>query len=79
MSTSRAGSARPSGGDSLRVMTEIGRLRDVPVPCVHGTEETDSPCLRLTGPTSQSVALEGGHHFGGDYTAIAGSIPGLLR
>jgi type IV secretory pathway VirJ component len=40
--------------------------------CVHGSDEHDSLCPRLAGlPWVKDVSLEGGHHFDGDYAALA--------
>jgi len=44
------------------------------VLCLYGAEERDSPCPRLAGPAIKAVALGGGHHFGGDYAALAAQI-----
>jgi len=62
------------GGDpktALDVGPEVAKLGGFKVLCFHGQEETDSLCPRLATPPVIDVALPGGHHFGGDYTAIA--------
>jgi type IV secretory pathway VirJ component len=61
-----------SGGRAT--VPEIGRMTGVPILCLYGADETDNPCRKLAGPTLRSVALAGGHHFGGDYEALAKQI-----
>ena len=50
---------------------EIRRMGTAQVLCLYGSDEGDSPCRQLGGPTVTVAALAGGHHFGGDYAALA--------
>jgi len=63
-----------AGGAGRPTAPEIRRMQDASVLCVYGESESDSPCPRLTGAHLRAVALGGGHHFGGDYEALARSI-----
>ncbi|TJY59439.1 virulence factor family protein [Sinimarinibacterium sp. CAU 1509] len=52
---------------------ELARLR-IPALCLYGTEEHDSACPLTHNPVIQVQQLQGGHHFDGDYTALASRI-----
>ncbi len=39
--------------------------------CVYGIDEKDSLCPELAPGHARPIPLEGGHHFGGDYDALA--------
>ena len=58
---------------------EIGRMSGAPVLCLYGADETDNPCRGLASPSVKAVALAGGHHFGGDYEALARQILDYAR
>ena len=59
----------PTGGLPTAPEVESGRIGQV--LCVYGKEESDSLCRRLHGANIRAVALPGGHHFDGDYAAVA--------
>jgi len=42
--------------------------------CLQGSKENDSLCRKLDSSIAQSIVLQGGHHFGGDYEAISDII-----
>lgn len=56
------------GGADARYPTvpEIARM-SVPVVCVSATDEPDSVCRKVAGPSLRSIAIGQGHHFGGEY------------
>ncbi len=56
------------------VRPEIVKLKGTRVLCFHGKDEADSLCPTLPPGVATSVLLGGGHHFGGDYEAIAKRI-----
>lgn len=56
------------------VVPEIRRLQDVPVLCIYGRNERHSACPRLDLPRATVLSVRGGHHFGGDYRALATRI-----
>jgi type IV secretory pathway VirJ component len=62
------------------VMPELERLAQdkVDITCIRGEEETDSLCP-LPPAVGTSVVLKGGHHFNGDYDAVANAIVGKER
>lgn len=41
------------------------------VQCIYGTEEEDDACPDLKRLGVEAVAIDGGHHFDGDYQALA--------
>jgi type IV secretory pathway VirJ component len=53
---------------------EIRQMPPTPVLCVYGAEEADSPCPGLDRARIAVVELKGGHHFDGDYGALAARI-----
>jgi type IV secretory pathway VirJ component len=46
----------------------------VPLVCVHGTDESDSFCLKPQPAQVRVVTLPGGHHYEGDYAALGDLI-----
>ena len=66
----------PTGG--LPTMPELEKGGMGAVLCVYGTDEKDSPCLDLKGPSLHKVLLPRGHHFNGDYGRVAQSILSAL-
>jgi type IV secretory pathway VirJ component len=69
----------PRGPDLLAVGPEVEKLRGIPVLCIHGESEADSLCPSLPSDLATSVARPGGHHFGGDYPALARRILEAVR
>jgi type IV secretory pathway VirJ component len=69
-----------SGGGDLPVRPEIVRLRRALAPpvsilCIYGTADAaDAACPGLPAGAATIVALGGGHHFGGDYAALADRV-----
>jgi len=62
------------GTQESPTVPEIKRISDTRVLCVYGRDERDSPCPALQGSGVSVVALDGGHHFGGDYGSLARQI-----
>ena len=54
------------------VLPEVEKLKGVRILCFYGEEESHSLCKKLD--VGKIISLKGGHHFGGDYEAIAGTI-----
>jgi type IV secretory pathway VirJ component len=63
-----------SSGPGRPTVPEIARMGGASVLCLYGADERDSPCPTAASATVQAVALGGGHHFGGDYAALAQQI-----
>jgi len=55
-------------------LPEVARIGGMTVLCIYGEEETDSLCPRLDPHKVTIVKLKGGHHFDGDYAALARTI-----
>jgi len=62
-----------SGGGDRPVLPEVAKLRGRPLLCLYGQEEQDSLCTEIGG-LGKAVALQGSHHFGGDYASLADRI-----
>ncbi|WP_293370528.1 AcvB/VirJ family lysyl-phosphatidylglycerol hydrolase [Nevskia sp.] len=62
-------------GGGLPTRPEVARLQaapsNPPLLCVWGEEDEDAICGSLTGPRLSVLKLPGGHHFDGDYEALA--------
>ena len=59
--------ARPTGPALARIPPSL-------VQCVYGTDETDSPCPALAGRGAEAIRTKGGHHFDGNYPALAQDV-----
>lgn len=64
----------PPSSQALDVRPEIAKVPPGIVQCFYGADEDDSDCPRLQGTGAHLVRTEGGHHFGGDYAALARDI-----
>ncbi len=62
----------PSG--DLPVAPEALKLSAASTLCIYGLEEKDSLCPQLAPGHARSMPLAGGHHFGGEYGALAARI-----
>ncbi len=62
----------PSG--DLPIAPEASRLSAADTLCIYGREEKDSLCPGLSPGHAQEMPLAGGHHFGGEYAALAARI-----
>jgi type IV secretory pathway VirJ component len=63
---------RALGGSSIAA--EIARMPGVPVLCLYGEGESDALCPQLPAERVKIGTVGKGHHFGGDYDAIAASV-----
>ncbi|CAH2601086.1 Virulence factor family protein [Rhodovastum atsumiense] len=64
---------------ALPTTPEIDRVPGSLIQCVHGEKETDSACPALAARGAEVIRTRGGHHFGGDYVALATRIEEGLR
>ncbi len=55
----------------LRVKPEVEKLKGKEILCIYGVEEEDSLCKTLAPGLVRLVPMKDGHHFGGDYKAVA--------
>jgi len=63
-----------NGDSGLPVRPEILKLT-VPVAlCIYGDDDADSLCPHLADTRVKVVKLVGGHHFNGDYDAVAQAV-----
>ncbi len=59
------------------VLPELTKLRDLNVLCVYGEGEADTLCPKLSATGIRALRVGKGHHFSGDYNAIADAVLGL--
>ncbi|MDP9012067.1 MAG: virulence factor family protein [Pseudomonadota bacterium] len=62
----------PGGG--LPTAPELEHWSGSPYLCLYGQDDADSACKQLTGHDGISLEMRGGHHFAGEYSAIADEI-----
>lgn len=55
-------------------LPEIERLRGLPMVCIYGEDDVDAVCPNLSAGLARIQRLEGGHHFGGDFDAVARQV-----
>ncbi|MGB8933180.1 MAG: AcvB/VirJ family lysyl-phosphatidylglycerol hydrolase, partial [Anaeromyxobacteraceae bacterium] len=64
-----------SGSGGRPILPDVERLAGTPVLCLYGRDEGESLCpLIRSRPGARLVELDGGHHFGGDYGAVAREV-----
>jgi type IV secretory pathway VirJ component len=63
----------------LPTLPQLRRLGGLPLLCVYGADEHDSPCTQLDAARATVVKLPGGHHFDGDYPGLARTILGAAK
>ncbi len=67
------------GKKDYPVLPEVEKLKGVRILCFYGEEERNSLCKKLDMDLGKAILLKGGHHFGGDYEAIAKTILNDLK
>jgi type IV secretory pathway VirJ component len=63
--------------NALPTLPEVKRMKAKKWACLYGDDESDSLCRSLSASEAAVVKLPGGHHFDGDYPALAGKILSL--
>ena len=64
-----------SGSGGRPILPDVERLGGTPVLCLYGRDEGESLCPLVRGRAGvRLVELDGGHHFGGDYGAVAREV-----
>ena len=56
------------------VLPEVQKLSATKMLCVYGEEEADTLCKDLDPQRATIIRLKGGHHFEGDYNALAEAV-----
>lgn len=64
----------PGRGSGYPTIPEVEALQGVRVLCLYGADEKYSACPALRGTDVRVEELAGGHHFDGDYAALARRI-----
>ena len=55
----------------LPILPELERLRGLPMACISGDDDDESVCPLLPAGLARVTVLAGGHHFGGNFDAVA--------
>jgi type IV secretory pathway VirJ component len=55
-------------------LPEVNRITGIPLLCIYGEDESDSLCPKLDAHKFTVVKVKGGHHFDGNYAALAQHI-----
>ncbi|EKF56972.1 virulance and acid tolerance protein [Agrobacterium albertimagni AOL15] len=63
-----------SNGGVSDPLTDVAKIDPSIVQCMFGTEEEDDACKQLVGGPVETIGIKGGHHFDGDYPALAKRI-----
>lgn len=66
-------SEAPSG-EALPTVPELQRLDAAKVQCVYGEEEEGTACVDPSLHAFELIKTAGGHHFDGNYSALAATI-----
>lgn len=61
-------------GDGDSPAGDIAAMNPAIVQCIYGVEDEDDPCPDLMDQGVEIIRTEGGHHFDGDYNALARHI-----
>ena len=69
----------PPGADALPNQAELAKVPPAMIQCFYGADETDTACPTLTAQGVEQIKTTGGHHFDGDYAALAKHILDGLR
>jgi type IV secretory pathway VirJ component len=67
------------GNSGPETLPEVNRIAGIPVLCIYGEDERDSLCPKLDSSKFKIVKVKGGHHFDGNYAALAGDILSAVR
>ncbi len=62
------------GADARPVLPEVLRLDPGTLQCFYGEEERDTACTAPEFDRAERIETGGGHHFDGDYAALAEKI-----
>lgn len=65
-----------AGGDPV---DDIAKIKPGLIQCIYGTDEEDDACPTLKDKGIDVIGIDGGHHFDGDYEALAGRIIDALK
>lgn len=61
--------------DGPPTVPELARIKDIPIQCVYGFDESDTACTdKALDRIVERVEMSGGHHFNGDYHDVANAI-----
>ncbi len=65
--------------DARPTLPELAKIDGREVQCIYGADEDDTACPGLKGTPVEVIETAGGHHFDGNYQALADTIMAGLR
>ena len=68
-----------AGKDAAPTKPALASIDPGMIQCFYGEGEPDSVCPELGGNGAETIRVGSGHHFGGDYDALARDILAGLR
>jgi type IV secretory pathway VirJ component len=69
----------PASKDAAPTEPALASIDPTMIQCFYGEGESDSVCPALAGNKAEIIRAGSGHHFGGDYDALARNILAGLR
>jgi phosphatidylglycerol lysyltransferase len=69
----------PASKDAAPTIPALASIDPRMIQCFYGEDDTDSVCPQLGGNEAEIIRVGSGHHFGGDYDALAQDILVGLR
>jgi len=69
----------PPGADALPVLPQATKIPSRLMMCFYGQNETDTACPALAQRGVETFRRNGGHHYDGNYGALAEAILGGLK
>ena len=62
------------GHAGFATVPELESLQGLPIVCLYGETDDDAVCPSLPPGLATVRRMPGGHHFGGDFAAVAGQV-----
>jgi type IV secretory pathway VirJ component len=69
--TLRGWLGEPPGADAIAVIPEADKIAPRLIQCFYGHDEADTACKALASRGVETHGTKGGHHFDGNYAALA--------
>ena len=66
-------------GEAGDPVNDIAKIDAKKVQCIYGKDEEEDACPTLKDKGIEMIGIDGGHHFDGDYEAMAGRIIDSLK
>lgn len=67
------------GAPAGNPVDDVAKIDPAKIQCIYGKDETEDTCPTLKAKGVEVVGIDGGHHFDGDYEAMAQRIMDALQ